>query len=158
MFFSFLIFSLLGPRLLQFDSTAINQIGDRKVKIKYKFANETVEIEVTEEWGSILIDLDRQEYNNNHKETRRHCPLSAYSYEGEVFSVEDENLTKLIEDTEPGKLLAAILKLSPKQQELIRSIYIDKISVNEYAKRHGVTQSAIAHRLAAAKKNLKKLI
>lgn len=52
MFFSFLIFSLLGPRLLQFDSTAINQIGDRKVKIKYKFANETVEIEVTEEWGS----------------------------------------------------------------------------------------------------------
>lgn len=49
MFFSFLIFSLLGPRLLQFDSTAINQIGDRKVKIKYKFANETVEIEVTEE-------------------------------------------------------------------------------------------------------------
>ena len=105
------------------------------MKIKYKFANETLEIEVTEEWGSILIDLDRQEYNNNHKETRRHCPLSAYSYEGEVFSVEDENLTKLIEDTEPGKLLAAILKLSPKQQELIRSIYIDKISVNEYAKR-----------------------
>ena len=33
------------------------------MKIKYAFADETVEIEVSEEWGNILIDLDRQEYN-----------------------------------------------------------------------------------------------
>lgn len=30
------------------------------MKIKYAFADETVEIEVSEEWGNILIDLDRQ--------------------------------------------------------------------------------------------------
>lgn len=47
------------------------------MKIKYEFANETVEIEVDEEWGNLLIDLDRQEYNNDHAETRRHCSLNA---------------------------------------------------------------------------------
>ena len=45
------------------------------MKIKYAFADETVEIEVSEEWGNILIDLDRQEYNNDHAETRRHEPF-----------------------------------------------------------------------------------
>lgn len=49
----------------------------QKMKIKYEFANETVEIEVDEEWGNLLIDLNRQEYNNDHAETRRHCSLNA---------------------------------------------------------------------------------
>lgn len=42
------------------------------MKIKYKFATETVEIEVADDWGNLVIDLDRQEYNNDHAETRRH--------------------------------------------------------------------------------------
>ncbi|HWQ88665.1 MAG TPA: hypothetical protein VN374_01675 [Desulfitobacteriaceae bacterium] len=37
------------------------------MKIKYEFANEIIEIEVAEEWGNLLIDLDRQEYNINQK-------------------------------------------------------------------------------------------
>ena len=45
------------------------------MKIQYQFADKTVEIEVSDEWGNILIDLDRQEYNNDHKETRRHASL-----------------------------------------------------------------------------------
>lgn len=36
------------------------------MKIKYQFATETVEIEVSENWGNVIVDLDRQEYNNNH--------------------------------------------------------------------------------------------
>lgn len=31
------------------------------MKIKYQFATETVEIEVDDDWGSLVIDLDRQE-------------------------------------------------------------------------------------------------
>lgn len=48
------------------------------MKITYEFATETVEIEVSEDWANLVIDLDRQEYNNNHAETRRHV-----SYETE---------------------------------------------------------------------------
>lgn len=47
------------------------------MKIKYEFANEAVEIEVEEKWATIVLDLDREEYNDNHRETRRHCSLDA---------------------------------------------------------------------------------
>lgn len=60
------------------------------MKIKYQFATETVEIEVSDDWGNLVIDLDRQEYNNDHKETRRHVSLDAAEFEGEVFAVEDQ--------------------------------------------------------------------
>ena len=49
------------------------------MKIKYEFVTGAVEVEVTDDWGTILVDLDRQEYNINHKETRRHCSLDAYN-------------------------------------------------------------------------------
>ena len=67
------------------------------MKIQYKFANESVEIEVSDEWGEILIDLDRQEYNNDHKETRRHYHLEGCAYEGDDFAVEDPALARLLE-------------------------------------------------------------
>ena len=67
----------------------------KQMKIQYKFANETVEIEVSDEWGEILIDLDRQEYNNDHKETRRHYHLEGCAYEGEDFAVDDPGLARL---------------------------------------------------------------
>ena len=56
------------------------------MKIQYKFASETIAIEVSDEWGEILIDLDRQEYNNDHKETRRHYHMEGCVYEGEDFA------------------------------------------------------------------------
>ena len=68
------------------------------MKIQYKFANESVEIEVSDEWGEILIDLDRQEYNKDHKETRRHYHLEGCAYEGDDFAVEDPALGRLLED------------------------------------------------------------
>lgn len=47
------------------------------MKIKYEFATETVEIEVTDAWGATIVDLERQEYNIDNKETRRHCSMDA---------------------------------------------------------------------------------
>ena len=52
------------------------------MKYTYKFNTEEVEIEVDEKWGNIILELDRQEYNDNHRETRRHCSLDLYSREG----------------------------------------------------------------------------
>ena len=47
------------------------------MKIQYKFATETVTIEVDDRWGELLVDLNRQEYNNDHKETRRHSSIGS---------------------------------------------------------------------------------
>ena len=127
---------------------------------RYHFSNgETVFIEIPDDWGEILIDLDRQEYNNNHKETRRHYSLEGKVYEGMDYAVEDPGLEALFADsTDEERLRAAIQKLAPDQQAMIRAIYFDSVSVNEYAARMGVTQSAISHRLQTVKKKLKKLL
>lgn len=128
------------------------------MKIKYEFANETVEIEVDEEWGNILVDLNRQEYNNDHKETRRHCSLDACQFEGADFAVKDTDLEALFtEPTAAERLHTAIAKLKPGQQKLIRAIYFEGVSVNDYARMEGCTQSAISHRLQTVRNKLKKL-
>ena len=47
-----------------------------KMKIRYEFVNgEVSEIEVDDSLGELLVDFDRQQYNNDHRETRRHVSL-----------------------------------------------------------------------------------
>ena len=127
---------------------------------RYHFSNgETISIEIPDDWGEILIDMDRQEYNNNHKETRRHYSLEGKVYEGMDYAAEDSGLEALFAGpTDEERLRAAIQKLAPDQQAMIRAIYFNGISVNDYAARMGVTQSAISHRLQTVKKKLKKLL
>ena len=127
---------------------------------RYHFSNgETISIDVSDDWGEILIDLDRLEYNNDHKETRRHYSLEGKVYEGKDYAVEDPGLEALFAGpTDEERLRAAIQKLDPDQQAMIRAIYFEGVSVNDYAARMGVTQSAISHRLQTVKKKLKKLL
>ena len=130
------------------------------MKITYKFVTgEVAEVEVSEEIGAVIVDLDRQEYNNDHKETRRHYSLEARVYEGMDYAVEDSDLEALFAGpTNEERLRAAIQKLDPDQQAMIRAIYFERVSVNDYAARMGVTQSAISHRLQTVKKKLKKFL
>ena len=53
------------------------------MKIRYEFVNgEVSEIEVDDSLGELLVDFDRQQYNNHHKETRRYVFLDGMDYEG----------------------------------------------------------------------------
>lgn len=130
------------------------------MKITYKFVTgEVTEVEVSEEIGAVIVDLDRQEYNNNHKETRRHYSLEGKVYEGMDYAVEDSGLEALFAGpTDEERLHVAIRQLSPDQQEMVRAIFFENVSVNDYAARMGVTQSAISHRLQTVKKKLKKFL
>lgn len=130
------------------------------MKITYKFVTgEVAEVEVSEEIGAVIVDLDRLEYNNDHKETRRHYSLEGKVYEGMDYAVEDPGLEALFAGpTDEERLHAAIRQLSPDQKEMVRAIYFENMSVNAYAARMGVTQSAISHRLQTVKKKLKKLL
>lgn len=47
--------------------------------------------------------------------------------------------------------------LKEKQAELLIAIFLDGVSLTEYAEREGVSKSAISHRLETAKKNFKKI-
>ncbi len=127
---------------------------------RYHFSNgETISIDVSDDWGEILIDLDRQGDNNDHKETRRHYSLEGKVYEGMDYAVEDSGLEALFAGpTDEECLRTAIQQLTPDQQEMVQAIYFENVSVNDYAARMGVTQSAISHRLQTVKKKLKKLL
>jgi RNA polymerase sigma factor (sigma-70 family) len=147
-----------------------------KLKYTYQFNNEQITIEVDEAFYHVLVELDRREYNIDHKETRRHTSLD--SYEGiDNPSCENPRLsrdafefrngicndgTELFSDLEMeyerAHIRSAVNKLGPSQRELITAIYFQGISVNNYAKRAGVDHSAISHRLKTAYKNLKKYL
>ena len=125
------------------------------MKIKYQFATETVEIEVADDWGNLVIDLDRQEYNNDHTETRRHVSYDALDFEGDALAVEDPALTAY---TEQDDLRAAIARLTPNQQYIIRAYYFEGRTFTDIARALGVGVSSVTRAAERAKKSLKKFL
>jgi len=132
------------------------------VKITYRFADGHVEeLEVEQEVAETLKELDRQEYNNTQKESRRHVFLGGMGYEG-------ENLVDLCMDTEQiaigkigaAKFWAAFRKLKPQQQKLLYALYLSNrpISHAEYAKRNGLREESVWQNVWRAKNSLKKLL
>ncbi|MDR0286190.1 MAG: hypothetical protein LBI03_00540 [Clostridiales bacterium] len=70
------------------------------MKISYTFAtNETIEIETSEEWAYFINNLDRLDYNNSQRETRRHCSLDALNLDNELFP-SCENIAAEVERNE----------------------------------------------------------
>lgn len=117
------------------------------MKIKYEFANEAIEIEVEEKWATIILDLDREEYNGNHRETRRHCSLDALNLDDALLP-SDVDVFEDVADTEGKRnLYQAINKLSPQQRKLIWRIYFQGEHPADIARELGVSKTAIHNRL-----------
>lgn len=126
------------------------------MKIKYEFANETIEIEVEEEWADIVIDLDRQEYNVNHKETRRHCSLEAYNLDDALLPSDEDVERDVIADEDKKRLYKAIAALTPDQQELVRRVYFNNERLADIAREQGVSRAALTNRMNRIVSSLKK--
>jgi len=129
------------------------------VKITYRFADGHMEeLEVEPEVAETIKELDRQEYNNNQNESRRHVTFDA-SEELAWLAVEDQRLARLLGGvTDEQMLYDAIGELNPKQQELIFLVFFKNISISEIARRSGVSQPAISQRVKTAIKKLKELL
>lgn len=128
------------------------------MKIKYTFATETIEVEISEKDANIIVDLDRQEYNVNHKETRRHCSLDAFNLDDTLFPSDDNVEAEVAAKDEKRRLYAAIAKLSPRQQYLIRQVYFEGRKYTDIAREEGVDRTAISHATDRALKRLKKFL
>ena len=129
------------------------------MKIRYEFVNgEVSEIEVDESLGELLVDFDRQQYNNDHKETRRHVSLDGMDYEGELFTSAEDTEGELLRREDTARLMEAMKTLSPSQRELALKVYFNGKSVTSIAAEEGVDKSAISHRLERIHKKLKKLL
>ena len=129
------------------------------MKTKYEFQDGAVtEVEVSDEIGAVIIDLGRQEYNINHKETRRHCSLDAFNLDDALFPSDDDVEAEVTTKDENRRLYAAITQLSPRQQYLIRQVYFEGRKYTDIAREEGVDRTAISHATDRALKKLKKIL
>lgn len=129
------------------------------MKIRYEFVNgEVTEIEVEDAMGEILLDFDRQEYNSDHRETRRHVSLDGMEYEGEMFRAGEDTLEEILRRETAFRLAEAMGRLSPEQRELLIKVYFENIRIVEIARAEGVTEAAIRGRLKKIYMKLKKIL
>jgi len=129
------------------------------MKIKYEFNNETVTIEVEDQWATVLIDLDREEYNANHRETRRHCSLDALNLDDTLIPADTDVEADTLARFDRERLYDAISELQPQQQELVRHVYFRNEKLADIAREEGVSKMALTNRMkkiyAALEKKLK---
>lgn len=127
------------------------------MKFKYQFVNETVNVEVDEKWGDVLLELDRREYNNDQTETRRHASLSAMDYEGEVFIDPHADISAQLDLSEAQEALRrAMDSLLPQQKALLQKVFFEGIPAAEIARQEGVHKSSVHKRLQRIFEQLKK--
>ena len=129
------------------------------MKIRYEFTNgEISEIEVDESLGELLVELDRQAYNNDHKETRRHTSLDGMEYEGALFAAPDDLAAEVLRREDAARLLRAMEALTPAQRELVRRVYFENEKITDIARAEGITKQSIHERLRRALKKIKKFL
>ena len=106
------------------------------MKIEYRFVTgEKVTAEISDEFKDVVIKLDKEEYNCNRKETRRHKSLSLSDKSIENMSLSSDICDDVFKNIDKEKLHNAISRLKPNEQELLHNLYLnDKpITQKEYA-------------------------
>lgn len=126
------------------------------MKITYEFVTgEVSEVEVDERLGGMLLDLDRQQENNDKKETRRHFSLDGMDYEGELFASAEDTEREAVRREDMARLYSAMEALSPSQRELVEKVYFEERKITDIAREEGVSHVAIRDRLERIYKKIK---
>ena len=127
------------------------------MKITYEFVTGEVSgVEVDEHLGGMLLDLDRQQDNNDQKETRRHVSLDSMDYEGELFASAEDTEGEAERREDMARLFSAMEVLSPSQRELVEKVYFEGRKITDIAREEGVTKQSVHERVERALKKLKK--
>ena len=126
------------------------------MKITYEFVTgEVSEVEVDERLGGMLLDLDRQQENNDQKETRRHVSLDGMDYEGELFASAEDTERAVEHREDMARLYSAMEALSPSQRELVEKVYFEERKITDIAREEGVSHVAVRDRLERIYKKIK---
>lgn len=130
------------------------------MKVRYRFVDGNVEIEVSEDIYDALMTLERLEYNNEHKETRRHVSLDRLIEEqGMQFRDERiDTMDRALEQLNLERLNDAMEELLPKQRMLLSQVFYEGRTISSIARAEGVSHVAILGRLARIYKQLKILL
>lgn len=127
--------------------------------IKYKFLdNATSEVEVDDELGKYITEMDEAAAKTDRKETRRHVYMSELEEKGHYIPDDSDPLDDVLKEERIKELMAAIEKLQPQQKELLIRVYWNKELQKDIAEDMGISQQAISKRLRAILKFLKNFL
>ncbi len=130
------------------------------MKIQYSYCDgQSFNIEVEDSLGEVIIQLERDEYNANRRETRRHESYSDDNDKMDTLVDPSADVeTDVICTADHNRLYQAIQALLPQQQELVRHVYFENRKIADIAREQGVTEGAVRDRLRKIHIHLKKLL
>ena len=123
-----------------------------------KIPGEVTEVEVDDELGKHITEMDEVAAKIDRKETRRHIYMSVLEEKGRYIPDDSDPLDDVLKEERIKELMAAIEKLKPQQKELLIRVYWNKEQQKDIAAEEGVSPQAIASRLKTILKNLKKFL
>ena len=130
------------------------------MKIKYEFlTGEIVEVEVPNDIGEVSIELCRDTYNSDRRETRRHSSVEIMQAQGAQIADESIDVVSMIEEQETKEILYnALEKLLPQQRALIHKVFFEGRQMADIAREERVTAKGIQNRMNKIKTQLRKEI
>lgn len=130
------------------------------MKIRYEFVTgEVVEIEVADDIGDVSIAIDKEIYNGNRRETRRHNSVQDLEEQGRQLPDESNNVeNEVIRGEVYERLHKAIAMLQPQQQKLVKKVFFEEQTMADIAREEGVTAKAIQDRVNKIKTRLRKIL
>lgn len=130
------------------------------MNIKYEFlTGEVIEVEVADNIGEVLIEIEKDDYNSDRRETRRHNSIEGKQEKKLQFQAAGADIVTIIEEKEVSdNLHNALNKLLPQQKDLVQKVYFEGMSIAEIALNEGVGESAIRDRFKRIYKKLKNIL
>lgn len=129
--------------------------------MKYTYWTQTgpANVDVDEKWLEILKEMDREEYNSNQKETRRHVQLDVSRDKSQWLDNNEEPIEDTICRLETAEALdEAIATLTAKQRDAFMAVHFYGLSIGDVAEAKGISKQAVAKSLAQAKRKLKNFL
>jgi len=129
--------------------------------MKYTYWTQTgpVNVDVDEKWMEILKEMDKEEYNANQKETRRHVELDISRDKSQWLDNNEEPIEDTICRLETAEALdEAVATLTAKQRDAFMAVHFYGFSISEVARIKGLNKSTVARNLNAAEKKLRNFL
>jgi RNA polymerase sigma factor (sigma-70 family) len=134
------------------------------MRINYEFINgERLEIEVDDNIGEVIIEMEKMQSRRNRAETRRHNSLEFMQenldgYRPMQFADNRADVEQIIiHSDEKERLHRAIQELDCKDSIIVKKYYFEDKTMVEIGKELGISAMAVSKRLKKIPDKIKKL-
>jgi len=135
------------------------------MRINYDFiTGESLEIEVDDNIGEVIIEMEKMQSRRNRAETRRHNSLEFMQenrdgYRPMQFADNRADVEQIIiHSDEKEKLHRAIQKLDHKNSIIVKKYYFEDKTMEEIGKELGISAMAVSKRLKKIPDKIKKFL